>query len=358
MKKAIYALCAVALITLAGCGKAEQSSMAEQGPIKIGFIAPISGDLASLGSDALVSAQIAVDEVNQAGGVDGRPIELVVEDGKCSAKDAPQAASKLMNVDNVQVIMAMCSPEVVASSGMANQQKRVLISSCASAPNVTDAGDYVFRTYPSDSFQGKFAAQHAYNTLGKRKAAILSVQNDWGVGLRDVFAQTFEALGGDVVVIQEHTQDSRDMRSQISKIKEANPDIIYFPSFTEPSLVGLKQIRDLEVDVEILGGDAWSDAKLQESSYAQGAQYVQPLSNYSESWKEKMLARGAGATVCAPSAYDNVKIIADIIGSVGEDGEKIKNALYDVKGYAGVAGDITFDENGDITQAQYEVVEL
>jgi len=344
------------IFTLYGCGPAIQKNVSS--PIRIGFIAPITGDLADLGNDTLASAQIAIDEVNENGGVNGQKLELVVEDGRCSAKDAPQAASKLINVDDVQVIMAMCSPEVLATAGMANNQKRVLISSCASAPTVTDAGDYVFRTYPSDSFQGRFAAEYAYNTLGKRKAAILAMQNDWGKGLENVFAKRFQELGGEVVLIQEHTQDSRDMRSQITKIKELNPDILYFPSFTEPSIAGLKQIHDLDLHTTILGGDAWNDPKLQKSDYAKGVQFVIPKPNYNKDWIQKMEMRHAGQTVCAPSAYDNVKILADIIKQVGNDGEKIKDQLYRVEGYEGVNGDITFDQNGDITDAQYEVVKL
>jgi len=356
MKKTFFFLSTITLLIVAGCGKEGGATKTE--PIHLGFIAPVTGDLANLGNDALVSAQIAVDEINAEGGIDGRSIKLLVGDGKCSAKDAPQAASKLINIDGVSAFFAMCSPEVISTAGMANEQKRVVLSSCASSPNVTDAGDYIFRTYPSDTFQGKFAAEYAYNRLGKRKVAILAMQNDWGLGLRGVFAKTFQDLGGEIVLIQEHAQDSRDLRTQITKIKESRPDFIYFPSFTEPSLVGIKQMRDLGINIDVMGGDAWNDPKFQEEEYTKGLRFTIPAANYNSHWKEEMTKRGAGHTVCAPSAYDNVKILADIMKRVGEDGEKIKNELYKVKGYKGINGDISFDENGDITEAQYEIIEI
>lgn len=324
-------------------------------PVKIAWVGPLTGDVANLGKDTLASTQIAVDEVNAAGGINDRKIELVIEDGKCNAKDASVAANKLINVDKVTVMLAMCSPEVNTAADMANTNKVVVLSSCASAPNVTDAGDYIFRTYPSDSFQGVYAANYAYNTLGKQKVAILAMQNDWGLGLEKVFKQKFESLGGQVVVLEEFSEESRDLRSQITKVKNSDAEMIYFPAFTESALAGLKQIKELGVNLPILGGDAWDDPKIAQSDFAQGVFFITPQVNFNSDWKAKMLAKGAGTTVCAPAAYDNVKILADIIGRVGDTGEKIKNELYKVKDYPGVNGTITLDQNGDLATAAYDV---
>ena len=361
MNKKSFAIFIVAVVIVGGVYflKKDPSDVVAPSPstesVKIGWVGPLTGELANLGKDTLASTQIAVDEVNVAGGINGRKIELVTEDGKCNAKDGSVAANKLINVDKVAVMLAMCSPEVNTAADMANTNKVVVLSSCASAPNVTDAGDYIFRTYPSDSFQGVYAANYAYNTLGKRKVAILAMQNDWGLGLEKVFKQKFESLGGQVVVLEEFYQESRDLRSQITKVKSSDAEMIYFPAFTESALAGLKQIKELGVNLPILGGDAWDDPKIHTGDFAQGVFFVTPQVNFNNAWKTKMIAKGAGTTVCAPSAYDNVKILADIIARVGDNGEKIKSELYKVKDYAGVNGNITIDQNGDLATAAYDV---
>ncbi|OGH65734.1 MAG: hypothetical protein A3B90_01930 [Candidatus Magasanikbacteria bacterium RIFCSPHIGHO2_02_FULL_41_13] len=327
-------------------------------PIKIAWMGPLSGDVANLGKDALAASQLAVDELNVAGGVKGRKIELVVEDGKCNPKDASAAANKLINIDKVSSVIVTCSPEVNVIAPIANANKVAVLSSCASAPNITDAGDYIFRTYPSDSFQGVYVADYVYNKLGKRKVAILAAQNDWALGIEKAFKQDFENLGGQVVVVEEFSQEVRDLRSQITKIKNSEAELIYFPAFTEATLLGLKQIKELGVTVPVIGGDTWDDQKVLESDFAQGVLYTTVRPNYNFEWKAKMDAKGINTTLCTPPSYDNVKILADIIGRVGDDGEKIKNELYKVKDYAGVNGNITLDQNGDLTSAVYDMKKI
>ena len=327
-------------------------------PIKIGWMGPLTGDVANLGKDALAASQMAVEELNAAGGINGRKIELLIEDGKCNPKDASVAANKLINIDKVSSAIVTCSPEVNVVAPIANANKVAVLSSCASAPNVTDAGDYIFRTYPSDSFQGVYVADYVYNKLGKRKVAILAEQNDWALGIEKAFKKDFEKLGGQVVVLEEFSEGVRDLRTQVTKIKNSDAELIYFPAFTEATLVGLKQLKEFGVNLPIIGGDTWDDQKVLESSFAQGVLYTGVHSNFDVEWKAKMLAKEINLTLCTPTSYDNVKIFADIIGRVGDDGEKIKNELYKVKDYKGVIGNITLDQNGDLTSAAYDMKKI
>ncbi|MBI3335780.1 MAG: ABC transporter substrate-binding protein, partial [Candidatus Portnoybacteria bacterium] len=156
-------------------------------PIKLGYIGPLTGELADGGEAGLAGATLAVKEINDAGGVLGRQLELVAEDDKCSAEGV-NAMNKLVNIDKV---VAITGPDCSASGGpalpIAQKAGVPVVVRWASAPHLTKIGDYIFRVYPSDAFQGKFIAEFLYNDLGKKKAAVVYVKNDWGQGIHDVF---------------------------------------------------------------------------------------------------------------------------------------------------------------------------
>lgn len=344
-----------AIVVLAVALTAHNSSEdVAEGPITLGWMSPITGELANLGTDALTSAQIALDEVNARGGISGRQLELIIEDGTCSPSGAVPAGNKLINVDGVPVVLAMCSTEVMPNAPLANSTETVLLSSCASAPAVTEAGDYVFRTYPSDAYQGMVAAEFMYNDLGLRNVAVLSIQNDWGIGLQSVFQTRFKELGGTIALAEDFTQEARDLRGQITKIKNADVDGVYHPAFVETGITGLKQMRDLGITLPIVGGDSWDDESVHAAASGD-VYYVAPKKQLSEDWKQKMADRGANATVCASNAYDNIMILAQVIENVGTNAEDIKNALYQVQDFPGVNGSISFDENGDVKNAAYSI---
>jgi branched-chain amino acid transport system substrate-binding protein len=162
----------IALLLLAGCN-GTSNGIAEE-TIKIGFIGPLTGDTAVVGESALASAQIAIKEINDAGGILGKQVELIIEDGKCRGQDATVAANKLIHIDQVSSIVGgVCSSETIAAAPIAEKAGIVMISPGSSNPSITHAGEYIFRTYPSDSFQGKEAATYLYEK-GYRKVAIFT----------------------------------------------------------------------------------------------------------------------------------------------------------------------------------------
>ena len=185
-------------VVAAGCAsnnlKEEKKVTTE--PIKIGFVGPLSGDVANLGQNIRAAVEVARDEINNQGGINGRKIQVIFEDGKCDSKAATAAGNKLINLDKVKMIVGgVCSGETLAIAPMAEKNNVILISPASTNPKVTQAGDYVFRLIPSDSFQGKFAAEYMYNTLGKRSIAVLYTKNDWGVGVSNVFKKKiFETI--------------------------------------------------------------------------------------------------------------------------------------------------------------------
>lgn len=345
------------LLLLTACE--EQGS---NGPIKIGGIMPLTGDAASIGLSTQRAIQLAVDDVNKEGGINGRQLEVIFEDGMCKGKEGSNAANKLVNIDKVPAIIGgLCSPETLAAAPIA-EGKTVLVSPCSSNPTITKSGDYVFRDYPSDAFAGMFAADYTYNKLEKRKVAILSCLNDFCKALAGVFKNRFADLGGEIVSTQEFEMDSRDLRSQLSKIKEANPEAIYFLGFTEASIPGLIQIKELGIKVPLLGGDPWDDADIHKKAgeAAEGIQWIVPSTPTNAEFKSRYRAKfgEAEVTTCAPQGYDAARILAEVLKKVGPDGTKIKDELYKVKDYKGVSGTIGFDENGDLLEASYVVKTL
>ncbi len=330
-------------------------------PVTIGFTGPLSGDLANLGMNARAAVEIAVDEVNAAGGIKGQPLKVIYEDDQCNAANGSKAGSKLINSDGVQVILGgACSPSTLAIGPLANQAKVAELAYCSTAPTVTGAGDYVFRDVPSDLFQGDFAAKYAYTTLGKRKAAIVYINHDWGVGLRKAFGDAFKKLGGEVVLEEGYAPASKDLRSQMTKVKASGADLLYFPGFTDGSIAGLKQAKELGLNISILGADAWDDGKLwsELGAAGEGSMFTLVGTNSSDSFKAKMKEKLKSDEIiyCSNYAYDGLKILAQAMNAAGTNGEAVKNQLYKTKYTGGVASEtIEFDANGDPTTYNYIV---
>lgn len=351
----------VVLIILVGGYFLITAPAQETGPIKIGFIGPLTGDLSTIGENVKDAVSLAVDEINSSGGINGRQLEVIYEDGKCNGKDASSAANKLINIDKVPVILGgACSGETMSFTEIAEQAKVVTLSYCSSNPAITNAGDYIFRDYPSDSFQGKVAANYTFDKLGKKKAAILYIKNEWGEGLKQVFSDSFKEKGGTITIEESFDPSAKEFRSQLAKIKATNPEIVYFLGQTETSVPGLKQAMELGLKVPFLGGDTWDDTKMHDEAgkVAEGIMFTVPYSPGTDKFKADMKAKTGSDSIlaCVPQSYDAVKIIAQVIGRVGTNSEDIKNELYKVDYKNGVsASEISFDKNGDLVGAVYAI---
>lgn len=337
------------------------AGQAEQGTIKIGLMMPLTGDIAALGQSIKNAVEIARDRVNDAGGVNGRKVELVEEDSKCEAKTAASVASKLINADKVVAIVgAGCSSETLAAAPIAEQAGIVMVSPVSTNPKITAAGDYIFRFVPSDAYQGKFAAEYAVEKLGKKKIATISCLSDWCVGLNNVFKARAAELGATIVATEENRQEDRDLRAQITKVKAADPELVYVPQYTEALIVFFKQAKELGITATILTGDVGSDPKVwsESGASAEGAYYTVPKNADMPQWftdEMKKKIGGAEITSYAPRGYDSFMALTDIIKKVGTDGTKIKDAFYGIKDYQGIADVYTMDQNGDMSTAAYTV---
>jgi branched-chain amino acid transport system substrate-binding protein len=358
-KKLFWIIGIIAVLVILG-GVLYNNFSKSKETIKIGYLGPLTGDVAAIGQGQQKAIMLAVEEINSAGGINGRQIEMIYEDGKCNGADAATATNKLVNVDGVKYIVGgQCSSETLAAAPIAESSKVVLISPLSSNPAITNSGDFIFRVYPSDSFQGKVAAEYAYNNLKARNVAVLSCLDDWCKGLSTVFKNEFVSLGGKIVESQEFEKTSNDLKTQLTKIKTSNPDLIYMPSYTEATVVGLKQAKELGIDTKFLGGDAWDDKTIWDNTkgLAEGDMYLVPKSPINADFDNrfhKEFGENQSIVLAALNNYDAVYIFKQVISQVGDDSIKVKNALYNLK-YSGLSGDIAFDSNGDLKSANYDV---
>jgi len=323
-------------------------------PIKIGLLMPMTSNAADIGRSNKLAFEIAVSEINAAGGVNGRPIQVIVEDSVgCDPKVGVTGMQKLINVDKVNAVYSGCSGVALASHPVAEAAKIVHIG-CASNPAVTYLGDYMFRIAPSDSVAGKAAAQFVLDHFKAKRVAILSCDNDWCVGIRDSFKDTFKSLGGNIVSEELIKAGSSDARTQLSKIKNSNPDLIYFPGYPQESIAVFKQAKELGINVPFLGGDAWFDSSVATQTGDTGVNkfFTVPAESVSKEFEQKV---GGDFAICTTHAYDAAYILANIMKKVGTDSVKMKNELYKLRNYVGESGVIGLDENGDLLGAAFDI---
>ncbi|MBI1934526.1 ABC transporter substrate-binding protein, partial [Candidatus Peregrinibacteria bacterium] len=174
--KRLIALSVLSTLLLTAC-------KASGDTIKIGFIGPLTGDAAALGKDILNGTQIAVEEVNANGGINGKQVQIITEDGRCSGSDATNAAQKLINIDHVVAIVGgSCSSETLAAAAVAESAKTIVMSPSASSPDITQAGEYIFRVYPSDAYKTT-AIVKLFQERKYKKIALITENNDYAVAI-------------------------------------------------------------------------------------------------------------------------------------------------------------------------------
>jgi branched-chain amino acid transport system substrate-binding protein len=327
-------------------------------PIKIGVLAPLTGEAASFGQNSLAGVNLAVKEINDQGGINGRKVEIVAEDDKCSAEGV-NAMNKLINVDKViGIIGPVCSASGGPSLPIA-QNSGVPAIITASAPHLTKIGDYIFRVYPSDAFQGKVAAEFMFNKLGKKKVAIVYVKNDWGEGIKEVFKSRFKELGGEIVYEGGVVQDQKDFRTEITKVKSSGVEALYFPVYPANGISAFKQFKEMALNIPVVGGDAFDGEEVIKSDYSDGIIYTVAKINIPEDFKVKINSlpgfENLQVNMMAPLGYDSAKVLFLAIEKAGVDRQKIKEILKTTS-YQGISNPlIEFDENGDLKNPAFEV---
>ena len=324
-------------------------------PIKIGEIQPLTGKEAAFGQAARKGVIIAVDEINARGGVLGRPVVMVVEDNQSRPGDSATIARKLITHDKaVAVISGGTSSNCLEIAPICQASRIPFVATTATAPEVTEKRNYVFRVCFIDPFQGGVLAKFARGTLQVKRVALLtSVSSSYSVGLSKVFRERFTVLGGEITAEQKYAEGDKDFRAQLTAIRTAAPDAIAATGFyTEAALI-CKQARELGLTCPIFGGDGWEAPELIAIGGAavNGTYYCSHYSSAStapevQAFVKKFRAKYAETPdSMAPLAYDAVMVLAEAITRAGTtDGPKLRDALAATKNYPGVTGRTTIDE--------------
>ncbi|MCI7259937.1 MAG: ABC transporter substrate-binding protein [Selenomonas sp.] len=338
----------------AGCGDDAKSD-----EIKIGANFELTGNVANYGSATLDGLKLAIKEVNDAGGVNGKKITIVDADNKSEASEAVNAATKLISDDKVKVIVGPAvTANVIAESQVATDDKIPVVAPDATSPEVTvengQVKPYIFRSCFIDPQQGTVMAKFATENL-KAKTAVIYVDNstDYSKSLGKVFKEKFEAAGGKVLDQQAFVAKDQDFKATLTTLKAANADVIFVPAYYEEVGKIVKQARELGITCPILGTDGWDDSKVADIAGADALNNTFFSTHYSdkddsvkgfvEAFKQEY---GHMPNVFAALGYDAGKMIVDAIKRAGsDDPEKIRQALEETKDLQVGTGTITMDKN-------------
>ncbi len=365
----LFLVVVLAVGLLSGCGKKQEidgadTSQEETGTgdkakeeIKIGTLGPLTGDVASYGVSTKNGVEIAVDEFNKGGGMNGRPIRLISEDTRGEQTETANAASKLIERDKVTAIVGgVISSETMTAGPITNDAKVVMISSSSTAVGVPEIGDYVFRNCLSDEVQAVQLAEFAVEELGLEKFAIMFTNNDYGLSLRDAFEKRAKELA-EVTGIETYNDGEKDFRTQLTKLKGKNPDALYIAGYYTEAAKIAQQAKDQGLDVVILGADGFYSPILLElgREAVEGAVFTagfftdDPAENaqkFVKAYKDKF---NDEPDMFAAQAYDAAMILLTAIENAGGvGGEAHQKEMLKIKNYPGVTGSTSFTPIGDV----------
>ena len=363
----LLAILMVVAFSVMACGVIGDSDDEES--YRIGVMESLTGPGETYGTVANQAKQLAVDEINAAGGVNGRVIELVVEDSKCGAQDAITAYNKLTDVDGVKIILGTsCSGAMLGAAPLAESDGVVLFSGLATNPDIATAGDYIFRTSMNDAQLGVDTGNLMWAD-GIRNVATMTESTDYAEGVRRTTAAQFEKRGGQIIGEERYASDVTDFRTQLTKLLTADPDAIHIAAQSEFSGgTVVKQLRELGYDGPVYGevvvvgataleiaGDSANGVKAVVADLDPGnSKAKQVITNFKEKYDYITLAWYIG------SAYDDVYITAECLKQTedDQDADGFRDCLYDITWSGAIGSNYSFDENGEVVGLSNVVVEV
>jgi branched-chain amino acid transport system substrate-binding protein len=361
MKRAglVWCICVLVALGVAGCGEKAPST------IRVGVIAELTGDMPAVGESCKKAAQLAVKEMNDAGGVQvgekRYKVELFIEDNAGKADQSASAAQKLITQ---QKVIAIVGPNAtryaIPASEIAEGSQVLLITPWSTNPKTTvDAKTgapkkYVFRACFIDPFQGRVLARFAMESLKARRAAVLyDVASDYNKGIAEFFKATFEQNGGKVVAFETYTTNDRDFSAQLTKIKKAEPDVVFLPNYYSEVPLQIQQARRLAIKAPFLGSDSWGSQELIKlcgndcEGYYFSTHYAPDTAapvarRFIQAFKT---AYGGMPDDVAALTYDSFGLLRQAISEAGKvDRQAVRDALAKIQKYEGVTGDMQFRE--------------
>jgi branched-chain amino acid transport system substrate-binding protein len=351
-------------IPLAGlCAVLASAVLIAAEPIKVGEVASLTGKEAAFGNSSHKGTVLAVEHINAAGGVLGRPFELVTEDNQSKAGESATVARKLLSREKVVALLGeVASSRSLEMAPIAQRAKIPMISPSSTNPKVTAVGDYIFRVCFIDPFQGTVMAKFAKETLKARRVAVLtSVSSAYSVGLSKYFKERFLADGGEIALEQKYAEGDKDFKAQLTAIRAAGVDAVFVPGYyTEAALV-TRQARELGLTLPLFGGDGWEAPQLLEigGKAMEGTYYSTHYSPEDSSPKVQSFVAAYRARwndevpdAMAALGYDTVLVLADAMTRAGStEPAAVRDTLAATKGFAGVTGITTLDADRNASKA-------
>jgi branched-chain amino acid transport system substrate-binding protein len=336
--------------------------LAAEETIKIGEFASLTGKEATYGQNAHKGTLLAIEEINAAGGVLGRKLELLTEDDQSKPGEAATVVKKLISRDKVVAVLGeITSGRTLEAAPICQNAKIPLISPGATATQVTARGDYIFRVCFIDEFQGTVMAKFARDTLKLDRVAILSsVSSAQSVGLAKYFRERFTAGGGTVAVEQKYGEGDKDFRAQLTAIKAANVEGVFVPGYYAEAALIARQARDLGLAATFMGVDGWESPELiavggaaVEGAYLSTHYSPENKSAKVTDFNARFRARwGVDTNALSALGYDSALVLIDAIRRAGTtEGPKLREALAATREFSGATGLITFDAQRNPTKS-------
>src|SRR5215218_8078765 len=340
------------LLMLTACSLPES----QPNSIKIGAFLSMTGATSAYGISASNAINLAVDEVNRSGGIDGKQITLDIEDDHSNTQEVPEIVNHLIKEHRVHALLAEpVSTRAMLAAPIAQQNQTVMISSASVKPELTMQGDYIFRACFISSTEGDAIAKFARETLkAKTVAIILDPKNDYAAVLTRFFAESFRILGGQLISQQNYEANATDLNTQMSAIKSTAPDVIFAPGFyTTAPLVAL-EVKRAGIKATLIGSDGWDSPNLLDAGTEpfEGVYFANhfwagnddPLvTKFVADYRAKY---GVEPDAGAATAYDAARMLFDAFKRAQSiESAAVRNALAQTKDFPGVTGKITLDSN-------------
>jgi branched-chain amino acid transport system substrate-binding protein len=341
-----------------------------QKAVKIGINAPITGDIPKVGEGTKFAAQMWLEDIEKAGGLDvggtKYKVELVIEDNESKAESAVKANTKMITEDEVLAIVGpLASSQAVPAGDVANNYQTPMISPWSTNPSTTKDRPYVFRGCFLDPFQGPVVANFVKEQFGFTKAAVLfDVASDYPKGLAEFFKKSWEEINGpgSVVAYESFTTKDTEFGAQLTKIINSGAEFLFTPQYYNEVALIVKQAHELGWNKPIVGSDSWGSAEtvnlcgkdcygLFFSTHYAAAGATGATKEFIERYKKKY---GYTPDDVAALTWDSIRLVQQAIqdtgkltGNIKEDRQAVRDAMAQIKNFKGITGDMTFTEEGD-----------